>query len=585
MNINRALLAVVCLFAGLTASAQVAKEVEVVRDFAPKVARAQKKSVAPNMVDTVKLRPEIDYSVTPSSFTSTLNTHRFRPAAVTYWEYNREYPFYLKLGAGYPINTVADFYATTHRADVGYASAYANHIGQFSKIKVYDPGFEQTYNNRSHQMQTRAGVMAGKYFGRYTLSGDAYYQADMYSRYPYAQSNESDPRDVDYENVAFKATFGDSFADLSHLNFDLQAGFDFYNDKSDMLRYDGGAEPILSDKFQQISAHFGARVARNIGSRSTLSLGVNYKGYFGLRDLSYYRNNIYSASFLYGYKSDRLFNLKVGATYNYDAVSGQKSLHHVLPYLYVGLNIRDNGRFVPYLELDGELLNNSYQELQRRNPYVAMLGYEGLPMMSPGETLPNTAIYNVRFGFTGHTQSSKLAYRLYANMSFIENSLYWYNVDRAFFAAEVARRNIFSINGSVEYKPISPLLIEAQVKGFLYTTFATVENAMPSIEARLALRYTHRKFAVGASADLVGASRWTSIVDYRQGDSFRTAVDINPSVRVPVAVDLGLDFEWFASDKCTVFVQGRNLANMKTYHWVFYREYGANFTVGAKLQF
>ncbi|MBQ7856312.1 MAG: hypothetical protein IJ348_04260 [Alistipes sp.] len=578
-------LVVVGLLVGLNASAQVAKEVEVVRDFAPKVARAQKRSITPNMVDTVKLRPEIDYTITPSSFTSTLNTHRFRPAAVTYWEYQKHYPFYLKLGAGYPINSVADFYATTHRADVGYATAYANHIGQFSKIKVYDPGFGATYNNRSQSMQTRAGVAAGRYFGRYTLAGDVYYQSDMYDRYPYARSNDYDPRDVDYENVAFKASFGDSFADLSRLNFEITAGFDFYHDKSDMLRYEGGVTPITTDRFSQISANAGVRIARNLGGRSNFSVGAAYEGYYGLRDLKHYRNNILSASLLYGYKSDRLLNLKVGATYLYDGVAGLKTRHHVLPYLYVGVNIRDNGGFVPYLEVDGRLLNNSYQELQRRNPYVAMLGYEGMPMMNPQEALPNTTQYNVRFGVSGHTRNSKLAYRLYANMAFIENSLYWYNVNRAFFGAEVARRNIFSVNGAVEYKPVSALLIEAQVKGMIYTTFATVENALPSIEARVALKYTHRKFSIGASADVVGASRWTAITTYRPGETFNTIVDINSGVRVPATVDVGVNLDWHISDKCTLFAEGHNLANMNIYRWVFYREYGANFTVGVKMQF
>ncbi len=576
---------VVGLFAVQTMSAQVAKEVEVVRDFAPKVARAQKKSVTPNMVDTVKLRPEIDYTITPNSFTSTLNTHRFRPAAVTYWEYNREYPFYLKAGAGYPVNTVVDFFATTHRPDVGYATAYLNHFGNFSKIKVHDPGFNCDYHNRSHKVQTRAGVTAGRYFGRYTLSGDAYYQSDIYNRYPYAQSNEYDPRGVDFENVAFDLSFGDSFADLSHINFEVTAGFDFYNDKSDMLRFEDNVTPITSDKFQQISANAAIRATRNIGKSGILSIGANYQGYYGLRDLSAYHNNIVSATLKYEHKSMRMLDIKVGATYLYDDVAGLKTRHHVLPYLYLGLNIRDNGGFVPYIEVDGKLFNNSYQELQRRNPYVAMLGYEGMPMMNLQEALPNTTQYNVRFGFAGHTRNNKLIYRLYANMAFVDNDLYWYNVDRAFFGVEVARRNVFSINGAVEYKPVTSVALGAQVKGMLYTTFATVENARPNIEATFSVRYTHPKFSIGASADLVGASKWTAITNYGSGETFRAIVDANQSVRVPATVDVGVNLDWYVSEKCTIFAEGGNLANMNIYRWAFYREYGANFTVGVKMQF
>ena len=568
-----------------TVSAQVAKEVEVVRDFAPKVARAQKKSVTPNMIDTVKLRPEIDYAITPNSFSSTLNTHRFRPAAVTYWEYNREYPFYLKVGAGYPINTVADLYATTHRPDVGYLTGYLNHFGNFSDIKVSDPGFNSEYFNSSQKAQTRAGVSAGRYIGRYTLSGDAYYQTDIYDRYPYAQSNDYDPREVDFENVAFDVSFGDSFADLSHINFEVTGGFDFYNDKSDMLRFDSEMTPILTDKFQQISAHGGVRAARNIGKYGVFSIGANYQGYYGLADLASYRNNIISATLKYEHKSFSLLDIKAGVTYLYDDVAGREVCHHVLPYLYLGLNMRENGGFVPYLELDGKLFNNSYQELQRRNPYVAILGYEGMPMMNLQQTLPNTVQYNLRFGFAGHTRSNKLIYRLYANMAFIENDIYWYNVNRAFFGAELARRNIFSLNGAVEYKPVTSVVLGAQVKGMIYTNFATVKDALPNIEATISARYNHRKFSVGVSADVVGSSNWTAITEYRSGETFRSIVDAGQVVSIPATVDLGVNLDWYVTDKCTVFAEGGNLANMNIYRWVFYREYGANFTVGVKMQF
>ena len=66
-----------------SASAQVAKQVEVTKDYMPRVAKAEKLEVEPNMVDTVKIRPDIDYTITPRSFSSALNTRRFRPASVT----------------------------------------------------------------------------------------------------------------------------------------------------------------------------------------------------------------------------------------------------------------------------------------------------------------------------------------------------------------------------------------------------------------------------------------------------------------------------------------------------------------------
>ena len=48
---------------------------------------------------------------------------------------------------------------------------------------------------------------------------------------------------------------------------------------------------------------------------------------------------------------------------------------------------------------------------------------------------------------------------------------------------------------------------------------------------------------------------------------------------------MGLGFDWYVSKKCTIFIEGNNLANMNIYNWVFYREYGASFTAGVKIQF
>lgn len=560
-------------------SAQVAKQVEVTKNYAPSVSQATKLAIAPNMADTVTLRPEIDYTITPRSFSSTLGTHRFKPASVTYWEYMKEYSFYMKLGVGYPLNSVADVYASTHRADVGYIMGYVNHRGQYSKIRMTDLFDGSSYRNNSQQMVNRVGVNAGKYFGRYTLSGDIYYQSDIYHRYPLR--SDYDRREINFEDVNLKFRFGDSFVDLKRLNFDVYGSVDFYNDKSKTF--------VEDSKYQQIDATAGVKFARRLATRSRFSASIDYRGYYGLKDLSSYSNNILSATLLYGYNSGRLLDLKAGLTYSFDHTTSaaKTNLNYVMPYLYVGLNVRDKGTFVPYIELDGEVINNSYYSLLKRNPYVEILGSDGAGMPDFMHSLPNTAKYNVRFGVSGHTRNSKFAYRFYANMSFLENSIYWYNVNQLFFNAEVARENVWSVNAELDYKPVSQLLLSMQVRGLIYTNFSTVNSAHPPVEAKLRLRYTHKKFAIGASAELQGVSKWTCInnpVFVGRSDDENAALE-RDTVTVPASVDVGLTFDWYVSDKCTVFVEGNNLANMNIYRWVYYREYGANFTAGVKVQF
>ena len=56
------------------AAAQVEKQVEVTKAYVPKVESASKLAVRPDMTDTTRLRPEIDYTITPLSLRTTLST-------------------------------------------------------------------------------------------------------------------------------------------------------------------------------------------------------------------------------------------------------------------------------------------------------------------------------------------------------------------------------------------------------------------------------------------------------------------------------------------------------------------------------
>lgn len=160
------------------ASAQVEKRVEVTKAYVPSVEGASKLAVVPDMTDTVKMRPEIDYTITPLSLQTTLATRPIRPATVTYWEFNRPLPFYLKVGMGYPFNSVLDFYASSQNPGTGYVVGYVNHEGRYSKI-----GNDFGVKNNSTRMLNRIGAAAGKYFGRHVLEGDLSYENRMYHRY------------------------------------------------------------------------------------------------------------------------------------------------------------------------------------------------------------------------------------------------------------------------------------------------------------------------------------------------------------------------------------------------------------------
>jgi hypothetical protein len=571
-------------------SAEITKQVVVSKRFTPEVGDAKKMDVEPNMVDTMKIRPEIDYTITPRSFASALGTHRFNPASVTYWEHRHNYPFYLKLGVGYPLNSVGDLYGSVHRANVGYLAGYANHYGLYSKLK-YKDGFkgEECKDNRSMQMNNKFGIMGGKYFGRYTLAGDLSYRMDLYHRYPlhnqYAEDGspilEYKRRKIDFDDLNFAVSFGDAFTDYRYLNYKVYAKLNWFNDKSEKF--------IAGDHYQQMNVNVGAALAREITKRSALTFDLNYDGYYGMKSLKAYKNSIIGADLRYRYRSGGLVDLTAGAKLLYDnnpADTEKQNRWHAFPYLSLSLNVSDKGTFVPYVEVNGELQNNSFYSLARRNPYVAILGgADG--SLTAGGVVPNTELYNVRFGVSGHSASSKFAYRFYANMSFMKNAIYWYNINQIFFGVESASRNVWSLCGAVDYKPITQLMITAQLKGALYTNFSTVEVAMPNFEALVRARYTHDKFTVGLSAELIGPTKWTCIQDYSLFLPESTLNSESGVFKTPVSLNLSLYGDYHVSKTCTIYGEVNNILGdvMPTYNWAFYRELGASFTVGIKVLF
>lgn len=548
-----------CCMSSYTASAQVSKQVEVTKAYVPEVSEAVKLPIVPNMVDTVKMHPDIDYRITPLMYSTDLATHQFKPATVTYWEFNRPSAFYVKVGAGYPLNSIADVYASTYNAREGYVMAYVNHQGQYSDIRNY-----QGIKTDAVQMQTRVGAAGGVFWGKRMFEGDVWYQTDMYSRY--ADTGLG----VDFEDVNLKMRLGDDFVDLSRLNFNIEVRGSYFHDKSKW----GDLKPNIQQ------ADFGAmsKLARKFG-RHYIEMDLGYDGYWGIKDYSDYTDHVARAGLHYAYTSDFL-ELAIGADYYYDhiATTFKKSHHYVIPHARIQLNVSNRGVITPYVELDGALQNNSYYSLVKRNPYVDFFD----PAL---RTLPNTVNYNLDFGVDGHFAQDKFSYRLYFNMNFIENSLYWYNYDIMWIRAENARQNIMSLNLEFEYKPVNQFILAAGVHGFIYTDFANICNGRSPVEAYIKARYMFGKFSIGVSADFCGVSKWSS---FERIDPEAPAIPSNMRMRnltTPFYADLGLNFDWQVAQRCTVFIEGHNLANMNIYPWAFYREYGANFTVGAKFQF
>lgn len=558
-------------------SAQVEKRVEVTKAYVPSVESAAKLAVVPDMTDTVKMRPEIDYTITPLSLQTTLATRPIRPATVTYWEFNRPLPFYLKAGAGYPLNSVLDFYASSQNPGTGYVVGYVNHEGRYAKIKN-DFGIR----NNSTRMLNRIGAAAGKYFGKHILEGDLSYENRMYHRYgmyvaPDVTSDMAPGAMADYGDANIAVRFGDDFQDLSRVNFEIAIRGGLFFDHSEW--------PDYNDKARQTTLETHAKIARGFG-RHRLAAEFGYT---------------------------RLAGQKAIGLYNQQLIHGRPALR----YRGRGSASRSGRRLLPRQGQDrrrGEL-HHSFRpaEPEPRNGRTLSLfrdgrqcGRQRLPLVDPAESLRRRSVLaDQEFGrlqrpFRYRRQYLARKVRLQGVCRIFgpgQPSLLvcfrqlcdrrGKNGRRRSHAPGTGRQTVLSFNGEVTWRPVSSFRTELGVHGYIYNDDETkLHNGAPSFDGSLSAHYDGRKISFGAGVYLQSARKWSAVFE-------NTGTETAPGEPVmqydtfeaPFAVDLRVNFDWKVSGRVTLFAEGRNLINRRLYEYPFYPEYGANFTVGVKANF
>ncbi len=577
MTMKRVLIAAALVAAmPLTAAAQVEKQVEVTKAYVPSVERAAKLAIEPDMTDTTRMRPEIDYTITPLSLRTAFELRPIRPATVTYWQFNRPLPFYLKAGAGYPLNSVLDFYASSQNPGTGYVMAYLNHEGRYADLRN-DFGVK----NNATRMTNRVGAAAGKYLGRHVLEGDLSYENRMYHRYGAYYAPEADlpvpalpGALIDYGDANVSVRLGDEFRDLSRFNFEIALRGGIF--------FDHTSWTDDRDRARQTTLGASARIARGWG-RHRFSLAAGYERLAGQKALSDFREQLFRAGVRYGVEGDFL-NMEVGVDYCHDKIDGAAAGNYILPFTRLDINLGTPG-LRPFVEVDGLVHQNSYRSLTRQNPYL-----------QPKTTVDKSSVdYDGRFGIQGSLWREKFSYRVYAAFSIHDNHIYWYGMgfydpgqERFLEAAtqvlpELARQTVTSFHGELEARPLDALRMTLGVHGFIYNNDSPLGDGAPKFRGDLGVHYQGRKVSFGVSAAVQSVRKWSIVDRIPTGDA--QEAPYRETFEAPFAVDLRVNFDWKVSGGVALFAEGRNLLNRRLYEYPWYPEYGANFTAGVKLAF
>lgn len=545
-----------CLLLCLPAvvSAQVAKQVEVSKDYTPTVKTAQKLAIVPDMTDTVKMRPDIDYTIIPRSYETSLMVENFKPATITYWDYTRRKTLYTKAAIGAPLASELDAYVSTYNKDKGYAMAYVNHLGDYRNRYALN-GIDRVTSNTA-EMSNRVGGRAGLFLGQRVLEVDVVYDDELRHRYP------TTGQKIHFGELEGSIRLGDDFTNLERWNFNVEVSGGMFVD---------GTNKVNVGDYGQSSFSASAALGKMLGIH-IFRLNVAFDGVYGSKAFAPYKNNTLTAGARYGFSRER-FEFLLGANYCYDDVAkSTDDPHHIFPYMRMSWKNTREG-FVPFVEVDGGLKRHDFASLVYANPY---LQGDNTNLADEICAMPNESSYNGRIGFGGTLGKGVFSYSLSAELELADNHLYWYNIDADYYFTQAYQHSL-RIDGSMCFRPIGWLEAKMDAGLYVWENYDSHYASRPNFKWDMDVRYLGRKITAGVNLGYHSGIKWMVATVMPEA--------MFSYVQTPSAFTLGLEAEWRINDHWGVFAEGRNLTGSAVYEWLHYYSDSPEGLLGVKFSF
>ena len=545
-NIFLATLALAMFAVPAKVAAQEHKRVEVTTVYRPDLETSIKLVAPAHIVEDSTLEPEIECSINTDIWQIELDDHYFDPAKASYWDLNRPIKTYMR--AGFGTQGASDFRLryTTQNERVGYFSVGLNHDGNFSKRENMDAQLRTI--GESFDMRNGVSLVAGTFLGSQMLEVDTKVNLDTYNRYAERVAEVSS---LNFQNVGVKVTYGDSFANLTRLNFGLDVHGGYW----------GHIAPGAGS-LAQFNAGGGVRFARhfledtfglNIGGDMYQSLATTYNDLRIKAELEYSRDfGFVKVESALGYMFDKVQDIAKPANF---IMPRAKALFNVgLDYV------------TPYVELNTTVSQNSAGELYTLNPYIDYTVAEEAMLK-----MPNSRNFDLAVGAMGTLFNSTLRYRVYAGKSYMSNSVVWYLTNSGNFGVATADNDRLFVGGELGYSPLGGLNLVAKADAHKDDTDSKYLFDAPKFTVEFMAEYALKRWKFYTSANVMGERVWTC----ESGDTFTS----------DSTIDLRAGMSFKATSKWKVYVDGYNLLNAKIYDYAYYYRNGMGVVAGVEIDF
>ena len=390
------ILIMICGF--IHAQDTIRKEVQVVKEYEPRISDPYKINELPDLQDTLTEVPDFSYQTRPFPFETQFRVEPIKAARMVGEPLQKLYGKHVKLGFGNYWSPLVYIGAHNLRSEENSYGAHFSHYSSHGNVNL-TPDKEVYAGTGDNELS----IYGKKFYEDLFVAGDISLNSQARHFYGYGDqvldTINLDKRPVKqrYTQLSFDSRVKSTYDDSAHIKYDFRFGYyylrDQHNNYENQIRFSSSNEKIFQ--------------AENIG------LDAELEFYDRSKPMDTTNQLIMGVTPWLGKFGDR-WQVKAGINIMGDLRGDNQKIYYY-PVASLEYNIVNNV-LVPYAGIDGKLIRNTYNSIRQVNPFIQ-------PGLNVADTDQKFRLYG---GIRGHF-SSRTSFNFRASYQVCDNMYFFVN--------------------------------------------------------------------------------------------------------------------------------------------------------------
>lgn len=525
------------------------KEVEVVKPYEPVVSDANKINVLPRIVDSVSIKPLVQYSIVPTMISTEYQVTPINAAKMLSMPVPKLYHSYLKLGFGNYTSPLAEVYVNSLRSKKYSAGFFFRHQSSSGKVTL-----DNNKKVAAGCSETSGELFGKKFFKSSYLYGNGSLSGNSVLRYGYNPaildtSLQKGEIRQSFFLAKFEAGLRSTHTDSSKLSYHVNFGYNYFKDRVNHAENEVAVNTQFSKRYE--NKMLGLNASFDLLKPNTLL------------DSAKNSNSLLQLNPWVGLSTPD-YRLKLGANICFETQGNAFSLRLYPDAEFQFIAVKDV--IIPFLGLTGGVKNHSYREIAYENPFIR-------PDLKVRDS-------NMKLNFYGGLKGSmgaKASYVLKFDYSSLDNQYFFVNDTttelRNQFVVVYSAVDIFTEHVEMNYEVSDHLSLGLKTNFYQYNLI-TEQKAWhrPSFDLGISARYNLRN-KILIDFDILGLGK-------RYAKEYQL---INPVVKtkeLPSVLDFNLGIEYRYTKILSIWLMFNNFTAAKYYAWNQYPSQRFNLMAG-----